>query len=161
MDVPPPSASDGAGIGDAATTSPTSTTSSIYVADDAYVDGVETGLRDVVTASSSSSSSSSYDGENDATRCGSVRREVLAPRGKLGVIVANAFRPNESGAVRYGPAVFSLKAGSPMAGLLNVGDVIVAIDDVDTSEYTVERLSQLLIDTVGRERKITVLSARR
>jgi hypothetical protein len=152
--VPPLASADEAAVSDTVAFSPTFTN-----------DGVEAGLLEVVTASSSSSSSPPPLIEPESIARGgdgmATRRDVLAPRGKLGVVVANAFRPNVSGAFRYGPAVHSLKDGSPMSGLLYEGDVIVAVNDVDTSEYTVERLSQLLIDTVGRERKISVLSSRR
>ena len=85
----------------------------------------------------------------------------MAPKGKLGIVLANVFRPNAAGTTRYGPVVFSLKDGSPMKGLLHERDVIVAINDVDTREYDVERLTQMMMDTSGRERKITVLSAHR
>jgi hypothetical protein len=120
---------------------------------DASLDGVETGLQEVVTASSSSSS--------DDGGSGPILRDVSAPPGKLGIVVANAFRPNATNSMRYGPAVFSLKDDSPMIGLIRERDVIVSINGVDTTNYTVEELTRTMMDTACGRRMITVLSSHR
>ena len=120
---------------------------------DASLDGVETGLQEVVTAASSSSS--------DDGGSGPILRDVSAPPGKLGIVVAYAFRPNATNSMRYGPAVFSLKDDSPMIGLIRERDVIVSINSVDTTNYTVEELTRTMMDTAGGRRKITVLSSHR
>jgi hypothetical protein len=121
------------------------------------LDGVETGLQEVVTAASSFSSSSSPHPPDGGS--GPILRDVVAPPGKLGIVVANAFRPNANNAMRYGPAVFALKDGSPMLGLIHEKDVIVSINDVDTTDFTVEELTQMMMDTASGRRKITVLSS--
>jgi hypothetical protein len=82
-----------------------------------------------------------------------VQRDVLAPAGKLGILIANT--------TKYGPAVHTIRPGSPMEGLMFVNDIIVSIDDVDTREYTAEQITKLMKETVREERKITVLSAHR
>jgi len=45
-----------------------------------------------------------------------------------------------------------------MHGKLFVNDIIAAVNDVDTREYTAEMITQVMKDTVNEERKITVLS---
>jgi hypothetical protein len=120
---------------------------------DASLDGVETGLQEVVTAASSSSS--------DDGGSGPILGDVSAPPGKLGIVVANAFRSNAANSMRYGPAVFSLKDDSPMIGPIRERDVIVSINGVDTTNYMVEELTRTMMDTAGGRRKITVLSSHR
>lgn len=44
-----------------------------------------------------------------------------------------------------GPYVDSVKQGSVMAGLLSSGDVIVAVDDVNTRDMTTQEVSDLLV----------------
>ena len=87
-----------------------------------------------------------------------LRREVLAPAGKLGVLVANATAP----AAADGRAVVhSVKPGSPVAGLLDAGDVIAAVNDVDTLGMTASEITRVMQDAAEEERKIVVLCAAR
>ena len=58
----------------------------------------------------------------------------------------------------WGPAIHTIRPGSPMHGKLFVNDIIAAVNDVDTREYTAEMITQVMKDTVNEERKITVLS---
>ena len=80
-----------------------------------------------------------------------IRRDVWAPSGKLGIMVANT-----SG---YGPAIHTIRPGSPLEGLVFVSDIIAAINDVDTKHFTAEQITQVMKDTAVEARKITVLSA--
>jgi len=80
-----------------------------------------------------------------------IRRDVWAPSGKLGIMVANT-----SG---YGPAIHTIRPGSPLEGLVFVSDIIAAINDVDTKHFTAEQITQVMKDTALEARKITVLSA--
>lgn len=73
--------------------------------------------------------------------------------GKLGVLVANT--------TGFGPAVHTVKPGSPMEGLIFVNDIIVAVNDINTQKSTAEHITQLMKETGDKERKITVLSAQR
>lgn len=82
-----------------------------------------------------------------------IRRDVMAPPGQLGLLVKG-----NANTIGYGPAVHVIKPGSPMEGLLHVQDRIVAINDVDTREFSAEDIIQVMTDTSGSERKITVLS---
>lgn len=52
-----------------------------------------------------------------------------------------------------------MRDSSPMEGLIFVNDIIIAINDVNTREYTAAQLTQMMKDTVDQERKITVLSS--
>ena len=80
-----------------------------------------------------------------------VRRDVMAPPGKLGIMVANT--------AGFGPAVHTMRDGSPMEGLIFVNDIIIAINGVNTREYTATQITQMMKDTVDEERTITVLSS--
>ena len=84
-----------------------------------------------------------------------LRREIMAPSGKLGIIVANTTKPS------HGPAVHTIRPGSPMEGLVYVNDIIVGVNDVDTRKFTAEEITQVMKDTAGEGRKIVVLSAHR
>lgn len=77
----------------------------------------------------------------------------MAPAGKLGIMVANT--------TGYGPAIHTIRPGSPMEGLVYVNDIIVAVNDVDTRRYTAEEITKVMKTTVKDERKITVLSSHR
>ena len=82
-----------------------------------------------------------------------VQREVWAPCGKLGIMVANT--------AGYGPAIHTIRPGSPLEGLAFVSDIIIAVNDVDTKEYTAEQITKIMKETRKEPRKITVLSAHR
>mmetsp|Transcript_4100 Transcript_4100/g.6509 ORF Transcript_4100/g.6509 Transcript_4100/m.6509 type:complete len:208 (-) Transcript_4100:60-683(-) len=84
-----------------------------------------------------------------------VRREVLAPAGKLGIMVANAKVPGR------GPTVRIIRPGSPMEGRIRANDVIVGVNDVDTRSFTAVEMTKLMKDTAGEGRRIYVLSTRR
>jgi len=86
-----------------------------------------------------------------------VRREVLAPAGKLGIMVANA----KGIAGRGGPTVHTIRPGSPMEGMIYVNDVIVGVNDVDTRTFTANDMTRLIKDTAGEGRRIYVLSSAR
>lgn len=53
----------------------------------------------------------------------------------------------------------TMRDGSPMEGLVFVNDIILAINDVNTREFTATQITQMMKDTVNEERKITVLSS--
>ena len=82
-----------------------------------------------------------------------VRRDVMAPPGKLRILIANT--------QGYGPAIHTIKPGSPVEGMLFVGDIIVALNDTSTRKSKADEITRLLKVTVREERKITVLSLRR
>jgi hypothetical protein len=78
-----------------------------------------------------------------------VRREVFAPRGKLGIITEDS---------AAGVIVHSLREDSPLEGLLFPGDLIEALDSMDISHLSSSSLTKLMISKSNYERKITVLS---
>jgi hypothetical protein len=76
--------------------------------------------------------------------------DVFAPSGPIGIIVDTT---------KDGPVVHSLKATSPMRGLINPGDLIVALDDKDTRGMTAATLTRLMAKKAHqKERKITLLA---
>jgi hypothetical protein len=73
---------------------------------------------------------------------------IVAPPGKLGIIVDTCSE---------GPVVHGVKVGSPLKGLIFKGDLIVAIDDEDTREWSAHFLTKLVAKKSKMTRKITVL----
>lgn len=53
--------------------------------------------------------------------------DVFAPPGPIGIVVDTT---------EHGPVVHSLKNTSPMTGLIEPGDIIIALDDVDTRSFS-------------------------
>ena len=73
---------------------------------------------------------------------------VIAPPGKLGIIIDTCSE---------GPRVHSIKGGSSLEGLIVKGDLILAVDDEDTTEWSAHYLTKLVAKKSNMTRKITVL----
>lgn len=78
-----------------------------------------------------------------------VSRTVIAPPGKLGIVIDTTLE---------GPVVHKINAQSPLEGILFPGDIIVAIDDVDTRAMSASAITALMVRTANLRRKLTVLS---
>jgi hypothetical protein len=78
---------------------------------------------------------------------------VMAPPGKLGVILAD--RHDGKGTV-----VSELRPNSPLEGALSPGDKLVAVDDiqVDSNAWTCSQITSLIAKRAGAERRLTVLT---
>lgn len=46
-----------------------------------------------------------------------------------------------------------------MEGLIFVNDVIIAIDGINTRDFTATQITNMMKETIDQERKITVLSS--
>ena len=80
-------------------------------------------------------------------------RELIAPPGKLGIIINSAEDD--------GPAVvFQVRNTSPLVNLIHVEDRIVGIDDIDTSEMKASDVTSIMARKGGESRKLTVWSAK-
>jgi PDZ domain-containing secreted protein len=79
----------------------------------------------------------------------SSSRVVMAPAGKLGLIVATTVE---------GPVVYKVDPSSPLQGLVVPGETIVAIDGVDTRAMTAIDFTALMAKTAETERRLTVVS---
>lgn len=77
-----------------------------------------------------------------------IRMDIVAPPGKLGIIIDTCGE---------GPIVHSVKPTSPLEGLMFKGDLVVAVDDEDTREWSAHYLTKLVAKKSKFERKITVL----
>lgn len=77
------------------------------------------------------------------------RRTVFAPAGKLGIIVDTSTE---------GPVVHGLKDDSPLVGKVVIGDLIVAVDDEDTSGWSAHYLTKLVARKSDSVRKLTLCS---
>lgn len=77
--------------------------------------------------------------------------DVFAPPGPLGMVVDT---------VEKGCIVHSSKKSSPMQGLINRGDLIIALDDFDVREMGAAALTKLMAKmSQQKERKLTLISA--
>jgi PDZ domain len=79
-----------------------------------------------------------------------VQRIIKAPPGRLGITIH---------VTKEGPKVLTVKTGSPMEGLLFVGDVIIGINTTDTRALSLTAIHQLLSQTSNdMQRTIQVLT---
>ena len=85
--------------------------------------------------------------------CSRRRIEIVAPSGKLGIIIDTCSK---------GPIVHHVKPTSPLEGLIFKGDLIVAVEiesepPHDTREWSAHYLTKLVAMNSQYDRKITVL----
>ena len=80
-----------------------------------------------------------------------VRREVIVPKGKLGVVTEDT---------PQGIVVHTVREGSPLEGLVFPGDLIEALDDMDVSHLSSTDLTNVMVNRSNCKRKLTVLSER-
>jgi hypothetical protein len=78
-----------------------------------------------------------------------ITRECWAPPGKLGIVIDTTLE---------GPVVHKVNPGSPLEGVVWPGDIIIAIDNVDTRAMSASAITQLMIKTAKQRRKLTILS---
>jgi hypothetical protein len=79
-----------------------------------------------------------------------ICRDVLAPPGKLQIIIRST---------KDGPAILHVKPGSVLNGQIFAGDLIVSVNDIDTRTFDAEGVMKLMANSSNVERKITVLHA--
>jgi hypothetical protein len=79
-----------------------------------------------------------------------INRIVVAPAGKLGIVIDTTIE---------GPVVHKVFTNSPLETKIFVGDIIIAIDNVDTRAMSAAAISDLMVRTANQPRKLSVLSA--
>jgi PDZ domain-containing secreted protein len=78
-----------------------------------------------------------------------VAYDVFAPAGGIGIVVDTTDK---------GCIVHSLKKSSPMQGLINPGDLIIALDDFDVRKMNAASLTKLMAKKSQQpERKFTLV----
>ena len=80
-----------------------------------------------------------------------VCRDCYAPPGALGIILHTT---------NQGPIVHSIRDGSRLATHISPGDLIIAMNDIDTRFSKAEDVMQMLMDRRSQQRKLTVVSPR-
>ncbi|KAG7366615.1 hypothetical protein IV203_029285 [Nitzschia inconspicua] len=75
---------------------------------------------------------------------------IIAPSGKLGIVIDTTVD---------GPVVHMVNPGSRLEGQVIPGDIIVAIDNVDTRAMSASAITTLMVKTAGRQRTLTVRRA--
>jgi hypothetical protein len=84
-----------------------------------------------------------YDGGSKITR------ECFAPPGKLGIVIDTTVE---------GPVIHKVNPGSPLEGIVWPGDIIIAIDDIDTRALSAGDITALMAKNMNQRRKLTILS---
>ncbi len=79
-----------------------------------------------------------------------VTRDVMVPAGKLGIVIDTSLE---------GPVVHSVKKDSYLYGRMFPGDIIVAIDNVDTRTMSASAVTALMGKTSTQRRNLTVQRA--
>lgn len=74
-------------------------------------------------------------------------RLVNVPSGRLGITIDTA---------KGSPIIYSVDSNSPVAGMLKPGDVILAIDDVDTTSMMATEIAELIAAKASHERRFIV-----
>eukprot|EP00587_Corethron_hystrix_P012089 CAMPEP_0113320146 /NCGR_PEP_ID=MMETSP0010_2-20120614/14063_1 /TAXON_ID=216773 ORGANISM="Corethron hystrix, Strain 308" /NCGR_SAMPLE_ID=MMETSP0010_2 /ASSEMBLY_ACC=CAM_ASM_000155 /LENGTH=115 /DNA_ID=CAMNT_0000177853 /DNA_START=351 /DNA_END=698 /DNA_ORIENTATION=+ /assembly_acc=CAM_ASM_000155 len=76
--------------------------------------------------------------------------DVYAPPGDLGIVIDTT---------ADGHVMHSMKTNSPLINLIHIGDVVFAIDDMDTRSITAATLTRLIAGKAQQlQRKITLLN---
>jgi hypothetical protein len=85
--------------------------------------------------------------EFTSTNTNYVTRKVSAPSGKLGIVIDTTVE---------GPVVHNVNKGSRLTGKIFSGDIIIAIDDVDTRAMSASAITALMVKTANQQRTLTV-----
>jgi len=106
----------------------------------------------VISPSSNEGSTTNNSSSNNPTNTtilqSIVCRDCFAPPGKLQIVLRST---------KDGPSVHTVKPGSSLEGHLFPGDLIIAVDNVDTRTYTADAVMKMMATKHSCERKITVL----
>ncbi len=78
----------------------------------------------------------------------SSQDHIYAPPGKVGVAID---------VINGQPTVHKIRNGSPLEGLLQHGDIILSIDDVETSNMSAADVTHLMVKRMNYRRKISFI----
>lgn len=84
----------------------------------------------------------------DINHTSTLQSECYAPAGKLGIAIDT---------VNGQPVIHRVKDTSPLFGVLRRLDIIIAVDEVDTSSMSAAAVTSLMAKHMAKERKITFL----
>ncbi len=93
---------------------------------------------------SSETNSSLFNGNSTS----SSQEHIYAPPGKVGVAID---------VINGQPTVHKIRNGSPLEGLLQHGDIILSIDDVETSNMSAADVTHLMVKRMNYRRKISFI----
>jgi hypothetical protein len=107
------------------------------------------GVSEIITGSNSGENFEVGFAAAAAAATNEITRECYAPPGKLGIVIDTTLK---------GPVVHSINPGSPLEGVVWPGDRIVAIDDVDCQTMSATAITDLMVKTADKRRKLTIVS---
>jgi len=79
--------------------------------------------------------------------------DVVAPPGKLGVILANLNRSPSTG----GTVISEVRSTSALAGMIQPGDLMIAVDGQDVRQFSVTEVTAVMARKYEYERTLTIL----
>lgn len=86
--------------------------------------------------------------EDDSRAATPPTRVVMAPSGKLGIVIDTTVD---------GPVVHHVNESSALKGKIFPGDIIVGIDNVDTRAMSASAITALMVKTAHQKRRLTIL----
>jgi hypothetical protein len=86
--------------------------------------------------------------DEDDTNASPQTKVVMAPPGKLGIVIDTTVD---------GPVVHHVHDASALRGKIFPGDIIVAIDNVDTRAMSASAITALMVKTAKQKRRLTIL----
>ena len=86
---------------------------------------------------------------DDMSKANNFTRECFAPPGRLGIVIDTTLE---------GPIIHKVNPGSPLEGIVWPGDIIVAIDDTDTTTLSANEITALMAKNTNQRRKLTIRS---
>jgi C-terminal processing protease CtpA/Prc len=78
---------------------------------------------------------------------GMVEKVIMAPPGKLGIVVDST---------PQGPIIHTIREGSPLLGKTAAGDIIIEVNGISCRTMKASAVTKLMVDTAEQERKIVV-----
>lgn len=88
--------------------------------------------------------------QDDEARQHCVTRQIVAPPGKLGLILDTI--------LGKGPVVHKINSNSPLKGNIFEGDVIISINGIDTRRMNAEEITEIMVKTVRAQRILIIQS---
>jgi hypothetical protein len=120
--------------------------------DESTLGGTMAGLGDPTTNTNTLSTANGGAGAGGTMSSSAARfvtRTCVAPSGKLGIIIDTTVE---------GPVVHKVNYGSALTGVVFPGDIIVAIDNVDTRAMSASAITNLMVKTAHQARTLTIIS---
>lgn len=92
----------------------------------------------------------SSNADTDTVLTADIKRNCYAPPGNLGLVVGSSYNGEN--------VVQNIDKGSPLEGILFVGDKIIAVDNIDVRQMSANAVTDFLVQYSNMRRKITFVN---